>query len=170
MANTFELINSYAVSSPVSFIDFTSIPSSYTDLCLQISARSSRTGGVISASITMELNNSTSSFTSRNIEGAGSGTPSSTAGSTNYFGIATTESSTSNTFTSLQIYIPSYASSNYKTISVDNAHENNGTAAYAYLWAGLWSNTSAINQITLKVPGFNFVQYSTAYLYGIKNS
>jgi len=37
------------------------------------------------------------------------------------------------------------------------------------MMAGLFSNTSAITSIKLQ-SGFNFVQYSTATLYGIKNS
>jgi hypothetical protein len=48
--------------------------------------------------------------------------------------------------------------------------ETNATAATMYLTSGLWSTTSAINQITLISYGASFVQYSMATLYGIKNS
>ena len=75
---------------------------------------------------------------------------------------------TANTFGNSEIYIPNYTGSNYKSISADSVSENNASAAYANLFAGLWSNTAAINQITL-IPGAsaNFAQYSTATLYGI---
>jgi hypothetical protein len=69
------------------------------------------------------------------------------------------------------IYIPNYASSNYKSLSVDAVPEENGTQTYMILSAGLWSSSSAITSLKL-VPniGPNFVQYSTAYLYGISNA
>jgi hypothetical protein len=49
--------------------------------------------------------------------------------------------------------------------------ENNATAAYMGIWGNQWSTTSAITSIKIEAQGgVNFVQYSTAYLYGIKNS
>jgi hypothetical protein len=49
--------------------------------------------------------------------------------------------------------------------------ENNSTTAWALgLMAGLWSSTSAITSIELYAPSQTFLQYSTAYLYGISNA
>ena len=45
MANTFELISSYTASGSVASIGFSSIPSTYTDLCIKLSLRSSNTAG-----------------------------------------------------------------------------------------------------------------------------
>jgi hypothetical protein len=47
--------------------------------------------------------------------------------------------------------------------------ENNATLSLMNLAAGLWSNTSAITSIKITAVG-TFEQYSTATLYGIKNS
>ena len=77
---------------------------------------------------------------------------------------------TANTFTNSEFYIPNYAGSNYKSISGEQTRENNGTSAYIYLHALLWSNTAAINRVTLNAITNNFAQYSTAYLYGVKNA
>jgi hypothetical protein len=46
--------------------------------------------------------------------------------------------------------------------------EQNGTTAYAELVAGLWADTSSIT--SMLPAAANFAEYSTATLYGIKNS
>jgi hypothetical protein len=168
MPNTFELIASSTVGAGgVASIDFTSIPSTYTDLCLKVSVRINNTSTAFS---TIEFNGSASSFSSRWLDGSGSAvssgtTPSNTAFASNWSG------ATSNTFNNAEIYIPNYAGSNNKSYSSDSVTENNATQAFADLIAGLWSNTAAINQVTVKPPsGTSFVQYSTAYLYGVKNA
>ena len=80
-------------------------------------------------------------------------------------------SSTSDTFSNDEIYIPSYAVAQNKIISVFNVLENNSTTNY---WinadAGLLSNTAAITSITITASGSSFVSGSSFYLYGIKNS
>jgi hypothetical protein len=47
------------------------------------------------------------------------------------------------------MYIPNYAGSSNKSVSIDAVTENNATAAEANLVAGLWSSTAAITSITL---------------------
>jgi hypothetical protein len=84
------------------------------------------------------------------------------------------DGSTANTFGSIDIFIPNYASSKYKSVSADSVTENNATAAFARFGAAVWSDTAAITSLTLfnqdYTPSNAFMQYSTAYLYGIKNS
>ena len=165
MANTFELIASSTVGSGgAASIDFTSIPSTFTDLCLVISARSTQAN--IANSCGISFNGSTTGFTSKFIEGSGSSVSSFTNNS--IIGNVQGTLSTANTFTSINVYIPNYAGSSNKSFSAETAAENNATTAYITLGAGLWSNTAAINQVTLTMS--NFVQYSTAYLYGVKNA
>jgi hypothetical protein len=173
MANTFELIASYTATGSVASIDFTSIPSTYTDLVLKISARGAQAD--VSHALTIRFNSATSNYSSKELVGSGSsvGTASRTnLGSAMYVGNIDGSSATSNTFSNTEIYIPNYAGSSYKSVSVDNVSENNGTEAYATLLAGLWSDTSAITSVSI-VPlaaHGNLVQYTTAYLYGVKNS
>lgn len=167
MPNTMTLIASSTVGAGgASSIDFTSIPSTYTDLAVKLSLRINDTQlnyGV------MRINGATTNFTYRSLEGSGSAAASYNGSVSNY-GIPEISSYTANTFSSHDIYIPNYAGSTNKSFSVDAVTENNATAAYSDLVAGLWSQTTAINQLTFYAPTGSFVQYSTAYLYGIKNS
>ena len=170
MANTMTLIQSVTVpSGGASSIDFTSIPSTYTDLCLKVSARTSRTSA--SDDLFFKFNTSTTSFSANYLQGTGSATPIS-GFYAQFAGEANSSTSTTNTFSNSEIYIPNYAGSSNKSYSVDSVTEiNSGTNNQLFLVAGLWSNTAAINQITVySATGATFAQYSTAYLYGIRNS
>ena len=151
-----------------SSIDFTSIPSTYTDLKVVLSSRNTRNDASVFATIQLSFNGSTANRSRKSLYNVSGSTGSDS--STDIIFVGTSSTATSNTFDNIEFYIPNYTSSNYKSVSVDSTTENNGTAVYQILTAGLWSSTSAINQITLTPTGYNFVQYSTAYLYGIKNS
>jgi len=165
MATTYEKIATVTVGSGgASSIDFTSIPSTYTDLCLKISVRSNQANQANTLSIT--FNGSSSDFTSKLIEGSGSSVGS--FNSSNNIGNAQGTSSTGNTFSSVEVYIPNYTGSNNKSYSADGVTENNGNPAYATFSAGLWSQTAAITSVGITMT--SLVQYSSATLYGIKNS
>ena len=170
MANTMTLIASSTVGSGgAASIDFTSIPSTYTDLVLDFSVRSATSSTV--DNINIGLNGSTSSFSGKGLTGDGAAASSTTLPANRFYGLANGATGTSNTFSNCYFYFPNYTSSNYKSFSMDNVQENNTTTAYVRLTAGLWAITSAITSITMTTDsGSNFVQFSTAYLYGIKNS
>jgi hypothetical protein len=159
----------------VSTVSFSSIPATYTDLLVKVSARnddSNSAGGLFY----VVLNGTSANLSSRVLYGYGSGigSLSSTAASA-IFGYITSSGSTASTFGNAEIYIPNYASSNNKSISVDAVNENNATDGRQDLVAGLWSSSSAITSITLYSARISdgaasglFVQNSTFYLYGIK--
>jgi hypothetical protein len=170
MASTMTLISSVTVGVvPVASIDFTSIPSTYTDLCLKLSVRSSRAASSWDNS-NLKINNSAANMTNRYVRGNGSAAASGTLTSF-YIGDIPATLAASNTFANQEIYLPNYAGSNNKSGSVDSAGEDNNSTAYLYLTANLWSQTAAINQLTIvSGNGDNFVQYSTAYLYGVNNA
>jgi hypothetical protein len=169
MANTYVKIASVSVGAGgAATMAFSSIPSTYTDLVLLYSARASEpTGTFYEVSVT--LNGSTSGFTAKQLYGDGS-TAASSSPTTRQVGLIGNVATTSNTFNNNQVYFPNYAGFTNKSYSVDAVTENNATTAYANIVAGLWSNTAAINAISIAVTSGNFVQYSTATLYGIKNS
>ena len=155
-------------SAGSSTVTFTSIPQGYTDLLITGSFRNSAVDTNTDSVLT--FNSNTSGYSARRLAGTGSAAESSTQGATNgYYWALTGEGTTwtANTFSNGSIYIPNYTSSNNKSISTDAVAENNGTAASAQLVAGLWSNSAAITSITLTSGAGNFVQYSTATLYGI---
>lgn len=164
MPTTFTLIASSTVGAGgAASIDFTSIPSTYTDLCVKLSVRPDSAD-----SIAIKFNGSTTGYSSKNLEGSGASASSANSpASGRYINYAVL--TTASTFTSGEVYIPNYTSSNYKSAQADAVGEANATTAYADLNAILWSNTAAINQVTLYFVSQNLVQYSTAYLYGVKN-
>ena len=169
MADTYTLISSVTVGAGgASSIDFTSIPATYTDLLLDISARSDRASTQDWTKI--EFNGSTTSYTMRIL--AGDGTNAASGTDTTIYLPCAGNNATASTFGNSYFYIPNYAGSNNKSVSGDGTGENNGTTTSQYLIAGLWSNTAAITSIKLSMQtaGKLFMQYSTAYLYGIKNS
>ena len=170
-----ELIASYTATGTVASIDFTSIAADWTDLCLKMSLRTDRAAVPDQAKIT--FNGSTSGYSGIIIFGTGSSVISETnsaAGAGTGYLIGENvngANSTASTFSNGEFYIPNYAGSTNKSISMDLVMENNATAGYQSLTAGLWSNTSAITSIKLQsANGFNFVIHSTAYLYGVKNA
>lgn len=149
-------------------IDFTSIPATYTDLQIVASVRTDESNTF--AALYIKFNNNTSSYSSRMLFGNGVSAGSLTKSTTETVDI-NAASNTASVFTNLSVYIPNYAGGNNKSFSIDSAHEQNGTAAYAEMTGNLWSNTSAINQVTFYLAStFKFVQYSSVSLYGIKNS
>ena len=165
MPNTFELIASSTVGAGgAASIDFTSISNAYTDLCLKLSARAGQ--AAVYTTCKIEFNNSTTGYTLRQLFGSGSSASSGNSNVSIYFDVVGANA-TSTTFGNAEFYIPNYTSSNNKSVSFDGVTENNATEAYTELYAGLWSNSAAITSIKLTSTSGNFVQHSTAYLYGI---
>jgi hypothetical protein len=175
MANTFELIASSAVGAGgSSSITFSSIPSTYTDLCLKLSLRSSNTAGPYD-SVRILLNGNASNVLQMDVYGTGSAVGSEALGSpeNNTISYTSNANNTANTFGNLYIYIANYASTSYtKAIFSDGVAETNSASSLATLTAGLWNSTSAINsvQVTPYSGSYTFTQYSSASLHGIKNS
>ena len=170
MPNTFELIASSTVGSGgAASIDFSSIPSTYTDLCFKISVRITRSGSVTDI-LNLSFNGTSTNESSRRLEGNGASASSASNSLLLAYQGSTTDA-TASTFGNGEFYIPNYAGSTFKSASNDGVSENNGTTAFAGLAANLWSNTAAINQVTFTPDsGSDFVQYSTIYLYGVKNA
>ena len=169
MANpTYTLIASNTVGSGgVSSVTFSSIPATYTDLVVKLSVRNSNAAN--SAQVFTSVNGSAGS--SRVLRGSGSAASSFTDSSAIETARASAASSTANTFSNIELYFPNYTSAIAHSISSDGVSEDNSSTAYAELAAGLSSSTAAITSLTFDTNGSgNFVQYSTAYLYGISNS
>lgn len=144
-------------------MDFTSIPQTYTDLQVVVSARSGFSANYLY--LNLFLNNSSTSITARNLLGTGSATSSNTNAQIDAGAVAAT--ATANTFSNVTIYIPNYTGSTNKSWSADGVTENNATAGFQSITAGLWSNTAAVTTVTIQAGGTTFQQYTTASLYGI---
>ena len=170
MANTFTKIASVTVGSGgASTINFTSIPQTYTDLLLVVSVRS--VASVLNADVFANINGDTTTQSWRLIQGNGSSASSANASSTTgRIGIMPAGTATANTFSNIQSYYPNYTGSTAKSYSSDSVMENFDSTDYIELDAGLNTNTTAITSISIASGNGNFVQYSTAYLYGISKS
>jgi hypothetical protein len=168
MATTYKLISSVTVGSGgAASMAFTSIPATYTDLVVKVSARDNR--ALTLDGVLISFNGSTSNFTNKYLLGDGNSASSGILA--RLTANASGATATASAFGNGEIYIPNYASSNYKSFSSDSVTENNATTVSTGLFANLWSDTAAITSITLTPNnGTLFDQYSTAYLYGISNA
>lgn len=168
MANTYVKIGSTVTVGTLgaSSIDFTSIPSTYTDLVIKLSGRTLE--AYYYGSFQIRFNSSTTTYTGKDLYGIAASGVGSASRTTTYYNLDGA-TATASTFASVEIYIPNYASSNYKSFSMDAAAEDNSNNNNESLVAGLWSTSTAISSISI-VPTNNFVQYSTASLYGISKS
>ena len=168
MATTFVKIQTVTVGTATSTIDLTSIPQTYTDLKLVMSLRSTR-ATYADDDFFININGLTTNQTTKYLQGNGSSVGSF---SNTRFGalIPANGAATASVFGNAEMYIPNYTSANYKSSSIDAVHENNNATAYQRIHANLWSATAAITQLTIVCADGNFVQYSTATLYGIKNT
>ena len=173
MATTYEIIDKATVGSGgTSVIVFSSIPSTYTDLKLLFTGRITGNSTIDATPLNMEINNVSTNRSWRNLEAYGTLTGGYSFNNTNaqIAAIGGGASQTANTFCSLEVYFPNYASANYKSYSVDFVNEDNSTTRELILHAGLWSSTAAINELNIFAPSKTLAEHSTAYLYGIKNS
>lgn len=164
MATMIKIATVTVGSGGAATIDFSSIPATYTDLKLVMSLRAD-------ANVTdlrMNFNGLATNQSQRALRGSGS-----TAESyiwTNLWAQLNASTYTANAFSNGEIYILNYSGANFKSFSTDDVTETNAAQAFAYLTAGLWSSTAVINQITLTPYSGNFVEFSSATLYGIKSS
>jgi hypothetical protein len=171
MPNTYTLIASNTVGSGgVTSFTFSSIPSTYTDLVLNMSLRSTSATDASSSFAIVRFNSSTSNYSTRRLyayDGTTVGSDTSAGQDTVYGGTT----GTTNTFNNDLIYISNYASANNKPIYVDNVSEQNSATKYWLgLYSWLWSNSAAISSINVLADVGSFAQYSSFYLYGISKS
>jgi hypothetical protein len=170
MANTMTLISSVTVGSGgQTSIVFSSIPATYTDLLLKVSARTNASGAIYD-DIFLTVNGQSAQQWREIYTINGSSATSSTSTAFALVSDATGASATASTFSNSEFYIPNYTSTGIKSISSDTVTENNATAANLNLAANTVTNGAAISSITLAASGNTFQQYSNFYLYGIKNS
>jgi hypothetical protein len=173
MPNTFQLISSVTIGSGgAASVLFSSIPSTYTDLQLMLSLRANNAATQVVVDI--KFNGSSANYDLRYLGQSNTSVVSYTRASgfgTNMIGYYPGANATASTFGNVQLYIPNYAGSTHKSLSLDAVMENNSTTIQNGLLAGLWSQTAAITSLEFtETGGGNIAQHSTAYLYGVKNA
>lgn len=164
MPATYEPIATTTLGSAASSITFSSIPATYTDLRIAFVGTES-TAGFNYANLRFNADTGSNySFTYL----TGNGTSAASARNTSQTRIRLTEYGLSNTIPAMILVdIFSYAGATNKTILSSSAEDYNGSGMMEAK-VGLWSNTAAINSITLVNLVSNFAIGTTATLYGIK--
>ena len=167
---TYTLISSVTVGSGgAANIEFTSIPQTYTDLKILVSGRADTNNA--GDYLLLNFNSSTSNLSSRTLGAFGPSSTFSGTESTLFINIIPAATATANVFGNNSIYIPNYTSSNFKSGSIEGGFENNSSSSwFLFMTAGLWSQTAVITSVKLDLLDGNFIQHSTAHLYGISNA
>jgi len=146
-------------------IEFTGIPQDGKDLKILVSARSETNSGDIMAYLNGDK--TSGDFSRVLLKGNGGSVFSQDSSGANYLLInngATESGDTANTFSSLEIYIPNYAGSQNKSISVNNVGENNATSSDISIYAAIWADTSAVTSFEIELND-DFAEHTTASLY-----
>lgn len=167
------LISSQTLSSGVLTVTFSSIPQTYTDLELRVSARKVSPAGQ-SSDFLIRFNSDTTTLYSTTRITANGATAASDRQSNSSAQVLTDmvsgSASTANTFGTFAMYIPNYTSTGNKPASAFGANENNTTTAYILGHAGLYRGTSGISSISVTTSSQNYEVGSSFYLYGISKT
>lgn len=174
MALTYTAIASVTVGSGgAANMEFTNIPGTYTDLQVWLSTRTNRGNEVDAFSVAMNNDTTASNYRFTGAFQTGGGVSTNTY-NTYFEELAWTSgnNATASCFGVSSFYIADYASTTkHKPVSVNGGGENNGTNARTGMAAFVWKSNSAITSLKfLPISGTLFQQYSTATLYGIKNT
>jgi hypothetical protein len=166
-----QLISSVTVGAGgASSMVFSSIPQTFTDLFVLVSARHTNP---FNNYLVAQLNSTTSGYKFRGINANGSSVNSFTNatggynGAGMYFGNIGGTDYTANVFSNCQLLIPNYTGAVAKQGIGEGLFENNDTVAQMMTVTCQSTVTAAVTTLTLIPASTTFPQYSTAYLYGI---
>ena len=148
-----------------SSIEFTSIPQDGVDLVVRMSIRPDVGSSI--HNLIFNSDSTTGNYSSKMLTGNGATVYAYSL--TNNMVLTVYSVDTANTFSNGEILVANYGStSQYKSVSLEHANENNGTYVTGVgITAGIWNNTSAITSLKLECNGGNWIQFSTASLYKI---
>jgi len=173
MPANYVLLERIELNASAASVTFSNIPQSgYTDLKVVYSVRTTGGSGEW-MNLSLSFNGLTTNWSNKYLYGTGSAAGSNGT-STNFYaaGVGNPNTTTANTFSNGELYVPNYLSTNAKSVSYDTVTENNGTSALVQFGASLWNVTgsgSIINSVTIAPESGvgNFAQYSTFSLYGL---
>jgi hypothetical protein len=161
------LIETKTLTSAQTSIEFINIPQIFDDLFIKLSLRAA-TGTSYYLDVGVFVNNQTSTAW-RGLYAVNT-SPATNAGNFNISSVMNGITTTSNTFSNSEIYIPSYRSTGTKLIISDSVAENNSSTQYVLnLSVNSIVNSAAITQITIQdaFGSASFDTNSSVSLYGI---
>lgn len=165
MSITYDSIATQTLGTAAATITFSSIPSTYTDLRLTITALQGSGNN-----IALRFNSDSSTNYSR-VRLIGSGSAASSTSATSDTEIDLNRTGLSSSAPSLyNVDLFSYAGSTSKTLLVSANEDRNGSGSVMSV-VGLWRSTSAITSILITSLSADTMGVgTTATLYGIKNA
>jgi hypothetical protein len=160
---TYVPIATQTLGAANSTVTFSSIPSTYQDLVLDVSPFTTAAGGI---DINMTFNGDSGTNYSRTyLTGNGTSSSSNRSNGASYIRLTASGFASNNSAPAVTLAnIMNYANTNtYKTTLNRSSSGTNGTDVVV----GLWRSTAAITSITLSSSGGNFEVNSTFTLYGL---
>lgn len=174
MPLTYSLISTGTLSGgSASYIEFTSIPSTYTDLLIKVSARTNRASIVDAISLTFNGDTTTTNYKFAYIW-AVSGNSTSAIYNTYFEELAYVNgnNANANSFGHTTFTINEYAGNKTKHVISNSGCMSQDTGSPRRNFGGFhWNSTAAISTIRiLPITGSQLQQYSSATLYGRKRA
>lgn len=170
MADTFTLITSTSVGvAGASYIEFTNLPTHFDDLVIKLVGRINGLGQGTAYSI--KINGSSGLYSGTRVGGdSATARYYSSSYAQGFAGSFNGNTDTANQFSVHELHFPKYNSNKYKTFLCNYATEAN-IVSRCYLGAdgNIWNVSDPITSIRLWGSTGDFVQYTNAYLYGIRN-
>jgi hypothetical protein len=170
MPLTYESIATQTLGTATASVTFSSIPSTYTDLVLMISVRSTRTGDPQDFPSIRFNSDSATNYSRTSMQGTGATANSSRFSNESYlYGpFISTASAASGVFTPVIYNIQNYSNATTnKTVVWRSSQSENNVMAGVGLWRKAPEAITSI-AISLAATGLNFAADSTFTLYGIK--
>lgn len=175
MAATYYLISNTTLSSAQTTVTISSIPATYTDLILRVSARNNASGSS-NDNVYCKINNDGgANYQVSHIYGYTGGSGANFqggSGATTSITIYETDTSTlANTFAQAEIYFQGYTTA-YTKQWIDHAvAPSNRTGTGIISWySGRWQSGAVISSLVLTPNAGQFIAGSSFILYGIKNT
>lgn len=170
MPTTYEPIATNTLGSNATFITFSSIPGTYTDLRLVLVARNAT--GYINNYFYLQFNgDNAGNYSETYMLGYGSNPVSSGSSSnTGLISLGGINGVDEVAFGLFTADIFRYTGSDNKTVLTSRSADRNNTSGDLGRSVGLWRNTSAITSVRIANSGGFFAAGTTATLYGIKNA
>lgn len=176
MANTLVRLASATADGSTTYIVFSNIPQTYTDLLIRYSARTPRPS-VAADNVAFWFNNDNASTNYSGTFMFAASTSAQTARQSNIstmrdIAVTAAAGNSANFFGPGDLYITNYTSSVFKPVAANSASENNSaTNFYTFLGGGLWRSTAAVTTISLYGQNASpWVANSAFTLYGIKRN
>jgi hypothetical protein len=165
--NTYVALQSTTLGSDVASYDFTSIPSTYTDLLIIGQFGNSGAGNAVGVQFNSDTGNNYS-FTA--LVGNGSSATSDRLANTNHIYTAYNIAPSATVSGVLRLNVQNYSNTTTNKTVIARYDNNDATFPGASATAGLWRNTAAITSIRIKPSAGNLKAGSTFSLYGIAAS